>query len=159
MDRRHAIISMVEWLLRLGIGGVFIYAGFLKAMDPAKFTEDVAAYHLLSYHGAVITALYLPWLEMVCGVGLIVGWMRSGATALLLALTLVFITAILSARARGLDISCGCFGTISRSTEVAWMLIRNGLILAGLVVMTLISFSARWSRRFPQNTSEPQKTG
>lgn len=159
MDRRHAIVSIIEWVLRLGIGGLFVYAGFLKAMDPPRFAEDVAAFDLLPHKAAVMTALYLPWLEMVCGVGLIIGWMRNGATALLTLLTLIFIAAIISARARGLNIVCGCFGAQSQSTEETWMIIRNVLILAGLAGLILISFSGRWSQRSPQNTSEPQKTG
>ena len=39
------------WLicLRLAMGGLFVYAGVLKAWDPAAFLQDIESFRLLPY--------------------------------------------------------------------------------------------------------------
>jgi hypothetical protein len=56
-----------------------------------------------------IMAILLPWLELVCGVLIIVGVFVRGSALLIGAMLAVFIVALSSAILRGLDISCGCF--------------------------------------------------
>lgn len=131
MERRHAI-NILQALLRLAVGGLFIYAGALKATDPARFADDVEAYRIVSYRASAALAIYLPWLEMICGAGLIVDPLRRGATIILMSLTAIFILAAGSAWMRGLDISCGCFGPQSPHMHAAVLIARNVLILAAL---------------------------
>jgi uncharacterized membrane protein YkgB len=45
----------------------------------------------------------------------------------------VFIVAIVSAWARGLDIDCGCFGKGNISSNYTWLLVRDLLMLASAV--------------------------
>jgi len=158
MECRDAIARCLQWALRLAIGAMFVYAGMLKAMNPARFAADVDAYQIMPYTVVIATAIYLPWLEMICGAGLILCWLDRGAVTILTILMLIFIGALLSAWARGLDISCGCFSGQSRTTEEIWMLTRDVAILLGLILLALVSFSSRWSPRSPQNISGPQKT-
>jgi uncharacterized membrane protein YphA (DoxX/SURF4 family) len=106
----------MKWLtciLRLLAGGVFLVAGVLKVRDPAHFAADIDHFRLLPYFAVAPLALYLPWLEIVCGLAVFVGGSRRSALVLLLVLTVVFIAAITSAWMRGLDIRCGCFGAAS----------------------------------------------
>jgi hypothetical protein len=77
-------------------------------------------------------AFYLPWLEILGGLALIFRRLYSGALVLVLVLMLVFIGATISAKARGLDISCGCFGHVSDQLSFAWHLVLDFAILAGL---------------------------
>ena len=95
---------------RIVLAAVFLYAGGLKALDPAGFALSIDNYRLLPYPAAAALALYLPWLEL--GSGLAVLWprIRPGALAVLLGLGLVFCGVIASAWLRSLDIGCGCFG-------------------------------------------------
>jgi uncharacterized membrane protein YphA (DoxX/SURF4 family) len=95
---------------RIVLAAVFLYAGGLKALDPAGFALSIDNYRLLPYPAAAALALYLPWLEL--GGGLAVLWprIRPGALAVLLGLGLVFSGVIASAWLRSLDIGCGCFG-------------------------------------------------
>src|SRR5688500_5040392 len=121
------ILRIIEWTLLLAIGGVFCYAGVVKAIDPARFAQDIDVYQILPYRGAVALALYLPYLEILCGVGVITGWLRRGATAMLATLVALFIAAAASAWARGLDVSCGCFGQDANPTHAMWLIARNVL--------------------------------
>ncbi|MDI1248808.1 MAG: DoxX family membrane protein [Lacunisphaera sp.] len=102
--------TAVLWCGRLLLGGTFLYAATLKIMNPAAFVADIDHYRLLPYPGAVVLGVYLPWIEVVCGLAVVLRWRERGALALLLALCMVFSVALASAWIRGLDINCGCFG-------------------------------------------------
>jgi putative oxidoreductase len=127
----------MKWLVRLlefGIAAVFIYAGVLKALDPVGFANDIENYHILPWPIGVRLAFYLPWLEIACGVGLLVRRATSGALAILGLLTFVFIVASVIAKARGIDVSCGCFGHAARNMSFAAHLAIDLALLAGIAL-------------------------
>jgi uncharacterized membrane protein YphA (DoxX/SURF4 family) len=97
-------------LARLGLGGVLLYAGYLKAFSPEKSMMAVRAYELLPIWLANIFGIVLPWLEIGAGVLLIVGIAVRYMAIFGSALMIVFVIAISQAWARGLSIDCGCFG-------------------------------------------------
>jgi putative oxidoreductase len=121
--------------LRLLAGGVFLVAGVLKVIDPARFAADIDHFRLLPYFAVAPLALYLPWLEIICGLAVLVGAWRRSALVLLFALTVVFIAAITSAWMRGLDIRCGCFGAAS-TAPLAFDLVFD-LVLGGVLFWLL----------------------
>jgi uncharacterized membrane protein YphA (DoxX/SURF4 family) len=92
------------------LGGVLVVAGALKLPDPAAAMRAVRAYRLLSEGLVGPVAFGLPVLEIAIGLALLVGvFVRSAAIAAAV-LLVVFIVAVGSAWARGLQIDCGCFG-------------------------------------------------
>src|SRR6266704_6897538 len=97
-------------ILDLIVGGIFIYAGAIKALDPVLFANDIDNYKTLPWFISVRLAFYLPWLEIVCGLALIFGFLYRGGLSILTALILIFVCATISAKARGLDLTFGCFG-------------------------------------------------
>lgn len=101
-------------ILDLIVAGVFIYAGALKAIDPAQFAHDIDNYKILPWTVCVALAFYLPWLEIFCGLALIFRRFYRGALSILTALVAVFVVATVAAKVRGLDITCGCFGHASQ---------------------------------------------
>ena len=124
---------MTPWLVlacRLFVGGVFVYASLDKLADPAAFAQAIHHYRLVP--GALLHpwALYLPMLEIVAGAALILGVWRRGAALVTLALTVVFMVAIGTALARGLDISCGCFDTDGGHAVGLDLLLRDAVLLA-----------------------------
>lgn len=98
-------------VLRVAMGLLFVAAAWPKLMDPAAFATAVTNYRMLPLPAERVLALVLPPLELLAGLALIVGVLDAGARVVVLALMLVFTTAIGTALARGLDISCGCFDT------------------------------------------------
>ena len=96
--------------LRYIIGALFIYAGAMKIQDPAGFGTDIDHYWIVPYFATGLIAIYLPWLEVVCGLAMIGNRARAGAQILVLTMSGVFTIALGAAWARGLDINCGCFG-------------------------------------------------
>jgi putative oxidoreductase len=119
-----------ELVLRLVLAGLFFYAASQKLLDPAAFQTDIANFRLLPWALAGIAALYLPWLEIVCAVALLAR--RPAAGLLLTVLMGIFTLAIAIAWARGLEISCGCFGATSGPTNYPLKLVENLAIVAGL---------------------------
>jgi putative oxidoreductase len=117
------------------IGGLFIYAGVVKVIDPAEFARDIDNYKMLPWQASVWIGLYLPWLEILCGLALIARVLYRGSVFVLTALMVLFIVITVIAKARGLDISCGCFGHASKYLSFAWHLVLDFLLLGGLVLL------------------------
>ena len=124
------------WLARLAAGGVFVYASAHKILYPAAFARDIYNYQLLPDAWINPLAIYLPWLELFCGLALIsVRPLRRGAALLIGGMLAAFIVAIVSAMARGLDIRCGCF-TSPGTHRLGWL---NLALDAALLPLTVLA--------------------
>jgi hypothetical protein len=129
-------VKLVLTLLRWTIGGLFIYAGALKVWDTQQFALDLQNYALTRSGDVIlITAVYLPWVEICAGLSLLVRRCELGGLVLLLALDVIFIAVLTSAWWRGLDITCGCFGREENQTNFAVLVGRDLLLLGGLLVL------------------------
>lgn len=118
---RRTFWNILRTILAWGVGILFLYASVLKISDPAGFAQSIKYYRLAPLWGVNAIALVLPWWELSAALALLVpGWRRAGA-AMIFGMTCVFIGAVALAIARGLDISCGCFGT--QSTKVGFVLL------------------------------------
>jgi len=94
---------------RLLVGGLFVYAGTLKALDPQAFAGQVAAYGLFPFRVKLLIAATLPGVEILAGLLLVINRKVRPATLVILALTLGFLVLLGWAWSRGLQIDCGCF--------------------------------------------------
>jgi uncharacterized membrane protein YphA (DoxX/SURF4 family) len=117
------------------VAGIFIYAGVLKVLDPVQFANDIDNYKILPWPISVALGFYLPWLEIFCGLALVVRFLYRGALSLLTALILTFTVATVAAKVRGLDITCGCFGHASQHWSFLSHLATNLGILAALLAL------------------------
>lgn len=117
------------------LGGIFLYAGVTKILDPAQFALSIYNYQLLPGPFVNPAAIILPWVEVVAGVALIDGRGIGGASLILTGLLFVFMTALVITVVRGLDISCGCFSSTGEG-KVSWLyLVRDFTLFAmGTVV-------------------------
>ena len=120
-------------IIDLVVGGIFIYAGAIKALDPVQFANDVDNYKMLPWFVSVRLALYLPWLEIFCGLAVIFRFLYRGGLSILTALIVVFIGATIAAKLRGLDITCGCFGHASQHWSFAQHMATDLLLLAAAI--------------------------
>jgi hypothetical protein len=131
----------MKWLvlaLRLGLGGLFVFAGIMKLGDPVQFAIEIGNYRLLASlapYGAVI----LPYIEIALGAAVIFlpsDW-RRGAALALAGLTAVFTVAVAQAVGRGINVDCGCFG--GSSGPVTWLTVARdvALVLAAAAILTL----------------------
>jgi len=132
MDSRSNIVWRI---LALMIGALFIYAGAIKALDPIGFANDIDNFKILPWFVGVRLAFYLPWLEILCGLALVTRRFYFGGLSILTTLTLIFVVVTIVAKARGLDITCGCFGHASKNLSFTWHLVLDFILLAALLVL------------------------
>ncbi len=149
-------------LLRVALGVVFIVAAVDKIASPAGFAQNIANYRLLPYQAIHALAIVLPWLELVAGALLALGWWTRASVVIVNLLLVVFIVAISQAMARGLDISCGCFDTDPAAHKMSrWTLYWDIIWLGWGLWIQAFDRGAwsieRWVRssRTPRTDTEP----
>ena len=106
--RGHAWLALPA---RFYLGFVFIYACLHKIADPGVFALDVATYQFLPLALINLNALILPWVELVAGVMIVVGFRTRAAALLIAGMMVMFMIALSWALHQGLDMSCGCFAS------------------------------------------------
>lgn len=115
---------------RLFLGGIFIFASIDKIIHPAVFAEAVYNYQILPNILINLTALVLPWLELVLGLMLVAGIWLPGAVLLSTLLLLAFSGILIFNLSRGLNISCGCFTTEPSTDPISfWTVLRDASFL------------------------------
>jgi len=128
--------SQLICLGRFMLGVVFLYASVGKILDPKAFAENLIAYRIFdSPQMLKYVAVTLPWIEWFCGILLVLGVFVRSVSALTTLLLFVFLTGMISALWRGLEIHCGCFGS-PHETIGAFSLLRDGFFwLVSLIVL------------------------
>jgi uncharacterized membrane protein YphA (DoxX/SURF4 family) len=126
--------SVLNLVCRFGAGVIFLWAGLSKAFDLQSTVLAVDAYDVLPEALVRPVAAALPWIEIVLGVFLILGLFVRFAGIGVAVLTTVFIVGLAQAKARGLQIDCGCFGPGGTGNGVGWWEIARDipLLLAGI---------------------------
>jgi len=127
---RIAVIRS-KWLLlvlRLIVGGVFVWAGALKIADPLEFAQSIKNYQFFPHELIFFIAIILPWVEVLGGGFLILGIFKRSSAVLIALLLVGFIGLVGLALLRGIDTSCGCFGRFSRKADFS-LILADGLLL------------------------------
>jgi hypothetical protein len=138
-------MKTMDWLYRLcrwTLGGIFIYAGGTKLLEPEIFAVLIDAYGIVPEWLLVPVAIGLPFLEVFAGIGLLLD--IRGSLALITGLLVLFIGVLGYGIWMGLDVDCGCFGPEDPETEAF-----HGLRLSlfrDLVMMVGAFFIFGWRR-------------
>ncbi len=129
------VMNVVVLIARVVLGGVFIVAGGAKIGNAAYFAAQIAAFGIVPRPVIAPMALLLPFLEVLLGGYLVIGLYARLAGWIATIQLLIFAAAIASAVARGLSLSCGCFGP-SDQTVTSWPEAGRDVALAlvGLLV-------------------------
>lgn len=107
--------SIALLVLRVFVGGVFLFAAAVKLRDPQQFAFAINAYQLIpaeAKHLVAIGAFVVPWMELIVGLMLVVGFWGRAAGLVATCLMGVFVYAVWSVIARELNVTCGCFGKL-----------------------------------------------
>ncbi|MEM9722924.1 MAG: DoxX family protein [Bacteroidota bacterium] len=114
LDRLFAS-NFITWVIRLLVGGLFIYSGFIKANDYTGF-----AYKLEEYFTVFGTEFFVPlafplaWFiavfEIALGVALILGYRFQLVLSLTTAMMIFFTFLTGYSHFTGAVTDCGCFG-------------------------------------------------
>ncbi|MDH7513673.1 MAG: MauE/DoxX family redox-associated membrane protein [Clostridiales bacterium] len=123
------------FLFRLIVGGVFVWAGILKIADPLEFAQNIKNYHFFPHEMIFFIAIVLPWVEVLSGGFLILGIFRRSSALIISVLLAVFIGLVGLALLRGIDTSCGCFGSFSRKADLSLILADAILLFFSLSIL------------------------
>jgi uncharacterized membrane protein YphA (DoxX/SURF4 family) len=110
MAAREALTH--PWLtirVQIALGIIFLVAALPKIGDPPSFAHMIYNYRLVPGGLINLSALIMPWLEVLCGLALVLGIWTRPARNLIALLLIVFIVAISINLFRGNAIDCGCF--------------------------------------------------
>jgi uncharacterized membrane protein YphA (DoxX/SURF4 family) len=129
-----------EWLtirVQLALGVIFVAASLPKIVDPPSFAHMIYNYRLVPGPFVNLMGLTMPWIELLCGLALILGIWRTTARTLIAALLVSFIVAISVNLARGNSIDCGCFDVSTagktaqeRFADMQFVIVRDlGMLL------------------------------
>jgi uncharacterized membrane protein YphA (DoxX/SURF4 family) len=89
---KDVMAVLVRWVL----GGLFVYMGLKKALDPAGFLTLVRQYDMVSSPFVLNSiAAALPWFEVFCGLLLLAGVAVRGTAVVVVAMLVPFTLLIL----------------------------------------------------------------
>jgi uncharacterized membrane protein YphA (DoxX/SURF4 family) len=130
----RSVSLVVRLACRLVPAGLLLWAGLAKAFDPQGSILSVSAYDVLPDTLVRPVASLLPWVEIALATLLILGLFVRFAGASTAILSVIFIAGMAQAKARGLQIDCGCFGAGGAGDGVSWWDIGRDIpiALAGL---------------------------
>ena len=144
------ITHKLIWAIRITVGILFIYSGFVKANDYVGFAYKLEEYftvfgqHFPPLKGffdlfvpiAGPMAWYISVFEIALAVALIVGW-RMNLTGWLLLLMMVFFTVLTGySHFTGAVTDCGCFGDALKLEP--WESFVKDIILTGVLIPLFI---------------------
>jgi len=119
-------------ILRLYIGGLFIYASMYKINYTAEFAETIVSYQMAPYWAVNIIAVFFPWVELISGILLVLGIRVKSASLIILFLMLVFTAGIGLNLLRNAPISCGCFHTLGDT--ISWKVMVRDILWCIMVI-------------------------
>lgn len=121
--------------IRTFIALVLLVAGISKLSGRREFIEAVRNYRLLPENLAIFVGRWIPVLEAMIGISLLLGILVSLTTFAAAALFVLFGIAVAVNLLRGRrNISCGCFGP-QQNHHLTWILVARNMIFAILAVL------------------------
>lgn len=120
---------------RAVLGLIFIRASVGKIGHPVAFADIIEEYHILPIFLINFFAVVLPWIGLISGAGLVVGFLTRSNALIINGLLVVFMIALGVNVLRGVDMDCGCFD-VSDGESIQEALVRDVFfLLLGLYVL------------------------
>ena len=136
----HPLKRIIEspWtyrVIRFILGSIFVYAGFIKLIDPKAFARVISQYGIVPDILLAPFAIGLPALEFLAGLGLILN-MRGSLTAIF-SLLVVFVGVLGYGILNDLNVDCGCFTPeeITGQNSLRQALYRDLFMIAGVFLL------------------------
>lgn len=125
MVKKQVVISSVQWVFRVVLAGVLVFAGVLKLLDNSALLETVAYLPWLPVWLKWRMVEFLPWIEILVAVLLVIRIKEKWVLSIVgLIFTGFFLFAIYGF-ATGMEGDCGCFGEFGDSSFGWGMILRN----------------------------------
>ena len=123
------------------LGFTFIAASLDKIVDPYSFSDSIRDYEITPYWINNSVAIFLPWLELICGLLLFLSFFKifnkfglfDISNNLIIIMLIWFIFMLTIAWLRGLDIDCGC-GLAEKTTPLDRLIEDIALLIASFII-------------------------
>ena len=140
MDNRS--IKILLWsavMTRVLLGGIFLYAGTIKASASEEFALALVPFSILPESWTPTFAVLLAWTEIAAGLLVLTPRIHRLGSAMILLLALLFIGALTWALSNGIIVSCGCFGGDETPSAAAMqMAVLRDIGIACAAAFTLV---------------------
>jgi len=137
----NGIMKIVLWILRIIVGGLFIFSGVVKANDPLglsyKMNEFFEVWHMpWAEKYSLSLSVMMIGFEIIAGVALLLGAAFRAFSFLLLLLTTFFTFLTAYVLFSGKIKECGCFGDCFKisNEETFW---KDVILLVLVIVLFL----------------------
>jgi protein-disulfide isomerase/uncharacterized membrane protein YphA (DoxX/SURF4 family) len=141
-------------VIRLGLAAIWIWAAVSKLGAPRTFVQTVRAYDATPEWLSKAIGYGLPVVELCVGILLALGIAVRMAAIFSGVLFLVFLVGMAQAAARGIQLSCGCFGgggvtngattyTLDILRDIGLLILAAYLIVWSFTQVSLDAFLAR----------------
>lgn len=129
----------LQLILRVILGGLFVYAAVPKIFDPQAFAKAVGNYQLLPFWMSQLVAMVVPYIEFTLGTLLIFGKYKKESALIISVMLVIFMIAMASAIARGLNIACGCFSleNAKSTSDIAYRIIEDVFMLVAALIILI----------------------
>lgn len=158
---------MKQWLahpwltvrVQIALGAIFVAAAIPKIADPPSFAHMIYNYRILPEWAINITALTMPWLEILTGLALILGVWVKPARWLIAAMLVVFILAISVNLLRDNAIDCGCFDVAAAGKTHEERIHDMWMVIVRDIGMLLMVAQLWWAERWPLSAQNRVEAG
>ncbi|MBU0768454.1 MAG: DoxX family membrane protein [Proteobacteria bacterium] len=116
----------IEIAFRWILGITFIYASYYKIMSPTDFAKIIYGYNLFPEVLINLIAIFLPFVELISGLSLLLGIYPRSAALIINGLLLAFIFILTINIIRGHEFDCGCFS--AKKTGSPKMMVARDVI-------------------------------
>ena len=140
LANQYAVLAM-RWVL----ASVFIASACGKLVDIQRYSiGPVLEFNILPVPLAPIFGTVLPFVEALCGLGLLFGVMTRLSSLGILAMSTSFFIAKEILLLQGGDMVCGCFGAIVTTLASLTIYMDPPVMVMALAVMVSPRSSRRW---------------
>ena len=136
----HPLKRIIEspWtyrVIRFILGSIFVYAGFIKLIDPKAFAQTISQYDIVPAFLLAPFAIGLPALEFLAGLGLILN--IRGSLSVIFSLLVVFTAVLGYGILNDLNVDCGCFSPeeITGRNNLRQAFYRDLFMIAGVFLL------------------------
>jgi uncharacterized membrane protein YphA (DoxX/SURF4 family) len=133
------MVRLATYGARFFLGLLWIYASHDKVLQPEAFAQAVYNYQVLPDAAINLTALVLPWVELLIGICLLAGFWLPGASVLSTALLAGFAGTLMFNLYRGLDVYCGCFSTQAGGDPANYLTVIRDLSFLAVSVYLMVA--------------------
>jgi putative oxidoreductase len=116
--RKRSTNKIIQLICQIILGFIFVYAAVGKIIYPGIFENAIKSYSNVPVKFTKIFVYAIPFVELIFGIFLLVGYFVRTSAIILSSFLVLFIILLIYAEIKGLNVDCGCFVKFSSESEI-----------------------------------------